>query len=351
MARSFDDASSQYLSGSLTQALPLTMACWFYPTRTDANGIVMSLSKAGGTERLYLTWAPTNTRVEAGAINSGGSSGSALYTLTPASYVNTWALLVGRFESTTSRYVSINTSTPAQNITTISAAPDTAVIAARISAGSYGAYFDGYVANAAVWNVSLSTADIVNLYNSGIGADPRSVRPDALVAYWPLVNGDGDQDYWGNAHLTASGSPTYAQHPPALMRSRPKYVVLGAASGAPTISSVTITGTRTVSNTLTANVVTVPSTVDSTAYQWEIADDGSGTNAADLTGETSQTLALTYADFASRLDANGEAYVRVGAIATVGAESSAESFSDWVRVTAGGSGVVRPIGQSVYISV
>lgn len=109
-------------------------------------------------------------------------------------------------------------------------------------------------------------------------------------------------------------------------------------SSAPVISSVTISGTSQIGSTLTASVTTDQDPVDSTAFQWEKASDGSGTGAADLSGETSSTLALTYADFGDLLDTG--AYVRVGAIATKSpGGASAEAFSAWQQVTAPSGGV------------
>ena len=121
-----------------------------------------------------------------------------------------------------------------------------------------------------------------------------------------------------------------------------------AAATAPTISSVTLSGTSQIGNTLTANVVTDPASGPTIAYRWQTASDGSGTGAADISGETASTLALTYADFGSLLDTG--AYTRVGAIATDGNGSSDESFSAWQEVTApSGSGVVVRIDQPVFI--
>lgn len=111
------------------------------------------------------------------------------------------------------------------------------------------------------------------------------------------------------------------------------------AAVAPTISSVTLTGTSQIGNTLTATVVTDQDPVDSIAYTWQTASDGSGTGAADISGETASTLALTYADFGSLLDT--AAYVRCQAIATKNSLASDEVASAWQAVTVasgGGSG-------------
>lgn len=113
-------------------------------------------------------------------------------------------------------------------------------------------------------------------------------------------------------------------------------IVQPSGAVAPTISSVTLTGTSQIGNTLTATVVTDQDPVDSTAYQWEKASDGSGTGAADISGETSSTLALTYADFGDLLDT--AAYVRCGAIATKNSLPSDEAFSAWQQVTVAAGG-------------
>lgn len=117
---------------------------------------------------------------------------------------------------------------------------------------------------------------------------------------------------------------------------------------APIISSVTLTGTSQVGNTLTATVVTDQDPVDSTAYQWQKAATDDAEPGTDISGETSQTLALTYADFGDLLDT--AAYVRCQAIATKNSQSSTEVASDWQAVTApSGNGVVVRIDQPVFI--
>ncbi len=54
--------------------------------------------------------------------------------------------------------------------------------------------FKGYMANVQLYNTSLSTSEILALYQEGIGGAP--VRPQNLVGWWPL-NGNMN-DYSGN---------------------------------------------------------------------------------------------------------------------------------------------------------
>lgn len=107
-----------------------------------------------------------------------------------------------------------------------------------------------------------------------------------------------------------------------------------AAADPPTISSVTITGTSQIGQTLTATVVTDQDPVDSTTYQWQKAAADDAEPGTDISGETSSTLALSYSDFADLLDADADSvYVRCQAIATKNSLSSDEDASDWQLVS------------------
>ena len=66
----------------------------------------------------------------------------------------------------------------------------------EISSGSSGGIqiFNGLIANAQIYNVSLSPSEITLLYSEGIGGVP--VDPSHIVGWWPL-NGNA-QDYSGD---------------------------------------------------------------------------------------------------------------------------------------------------------
>lgn len=139
--------------------------------------------------------------------------------------------------------------------------------------------------------------------------------------------------------IGATGTATFTNFTTNWHRRYANTLVIGSASTAPVVTDVTLSGTSQIGNTLTATATTAPASVDSLAYRWQKASDGSGTGAADISGETAQTLALSYTDFADLLDSNpASVYVRCGVIATVGAENSTEVFSDWQQVTVSSGG-------------
>jgi len=91
-------------------------------------------------------------------------------------------------------------------------------------------YWDGEIAEAAIWNVQLSLTDIEAL---AAGFSPLFVRPDALKAYWPmggaLSANDSDNDIAGAFNMTSSGSPTTADHPPVIIY--PTYPIIFSLAG------------------------------------------------------------------------------------------------------------------------
>jgi hypothetical protein len=82
----------------------------------------------------------------------------------------------------------------------------------RMSIGSDGEtvpadYFDGRIAHVAVWNVALTDQEIRSL---AAGANPRRVRPDSLIAYWPVGGQSPEQDCVGSFNMGLIGAPPQA---------------------------------------------------------------------------------------------------------------------------------------------
>lgn len=327
MARQFNGTDSYVEGSTQSVGMPVTLAAWFRMPNTTSLGPILQFGTAQDNVALlasgFTSGDPVAARSTAGTSTSQSVSGTGFS-------ANTWHHGCAVFASATSRIAYIGGVAGAENTTSRSTGAASEVRSGRyLETNSTYTYSGLAIAHAAIWNVALTAVEVAALYSSGIGADPRSIRPDALIAYWPFLDSDSDRDWWGSNHLTATNAPTYAQHPPVLMKSKPTVVVM-AGSSAPTISSVTVSGTRQIGQTLTASVATSPASVDSIAYQWEASSTGVGAG-TDITGATASTLALTYDDFGPYLDT--AAYVRCGAIATVGVSSSDETFSDWQTVT------------------
>lgn len=71
--------------------------------------------------------------------------------------------------------------------------------------GGWVNYFAGKLAEIAVWNMILTDQNKTDLAG---GADPSTIQPGNLLAYWPLLSDALDDSGNGN-DLTLAGSPSY----------------------------------------------------------------------------------------------------------------------------------------------
>lgn len=210
MARNFS-GSGQYLgySGVAVTAAPLTMACWFNAAAIGSTMLSLGNS-AGGSDFEILLGA-------SGAVNARCSPGAAAATSTQAT-ANVWYHAAGVFASSTSRTAYLNGGGAGSNSTsgTPSGLNQTGI--GQLWINSHSNLFQGKIAEAAVWNAALAAAEIAAL---AAGALPRHVRPQNLVAYWPLFGLlSPEPDLSGNGQsLTVTGA-TAANHAPVTLFTR-----------------------------------------------------------------------------------------------------------------------------------
>lgn len=203
MAYDFN-GTNQYISASSPVTnLPLTLACWWCPDNASATYTLMSVGNTGLTHRFVLLQ-------DAGVINAQavGAPVNGTSTHTTPVPVSTWGHAAGVFPSTTSRTAYFNGVAAASDATSSSQTDSTiALIGARYN-GSYGLFPDGKIADAAIWNVALTAAEIASLAK---GFSPRLIRPQSLVFYAPLVR--DLIDVRGGLALTNNNTATVSAHP------------------------------------------------------------------------------------------------------------------------------------------
>lgn len=216
MARLFDDASTQSLANAAAAvtAVPLTMACWVYSDDATIEQVPMSIVPAGSAgDRFALYLAGDVAGDFAQAAVGSSTIGTSRANATAGYSVNTWHHIAGVFTSATLRAAFIDGGNKGTN--TANNTP--AVTLDRTCIGAIAdslprAFFSGRIAEAAIWNVALSDEDIASLAK---GFSPCLIRPQSLVAYWPLFgNGSPEPDRWKNRYdLTLTNGPTKADHP------------------------------------------------------------------------------------------------------------------------------------------
>lgn len=212
MARGFTDAADNYLSYgfALSSAYPLSFSCWFYPTVKDVDHYALVTMADTAVVNQWLGLYPNSLNsVNMSVRNVNGYSA----TTTTMFNLNTWNHTLGVLESSTSRYVYLNGGGKATDTNTCAfpTGLDNTIIGALIRTTTLQT-ISSRVAEVAIWSVALGDVEAVAL---AAGISPLAVRPQSLVAYWPLFT-DADIDIVGGYDLTDYNSPTVADHPPVV---------------------------------------------------------------------------------------------------------------------------------------
>lgn len=231
MARLFDDSASEHGEVTAVPAVnaPLSMACWFYSDDAGAQQTLMSVAHSV-TANHYQALIADGTLANDPIYASSRAGGSARSAITAVGYsVNTWHHALGVFAASNSRSTYLDGGNKATDTNSVTPTATRTSIG-RLGRSTPGLYMSGRIAEAAIWNVALSDDDALAL---AAGFCPLMVRPDALVAYWPLigVNSPETDEVAPANNLTLSGT-AQADHPPIIYPSGIIDVVK-ASGGAP----------------------------------------------------------------------------------------------------------------------
>jgi hypothetical protein len=182
MARSFNGTTDVIDCGSGAGSFApgtksLTAACWVRFTSTGATeGLVTRWNSPGGIFQFELVLDST---VMAMVVSGGGLVDGAT-TISTA----TWYHTAGTYDGTNVK-IWLNGaqdgSSAASSI--VDAGTTSLVLGARGQSGGYDSRLNGRIADAALWSVPLTAAEIASLAK---GARPWQVRPSSLQGFWPL---------------------------------------------------------------------------------------------------------------------------------------------------------------------
>jgi len=231
MARLFDDGSSEYLDAgsSPSTSPPLTVAAWFYSDDAthDSQPIVAIGNDANDTTNFYRVHADSDGAVKAVAYNDATLGVAATSTSWSA---DTWHHACGVFSATNSRAVYLDGGGKVTNSTSVTPTVNKAMIGGLqySDAPAFTPYFSGRICHAAIWSAALTDAEVALL---AAKISPLLVRPQSLVAYWPL-NEASDADIVGGYHMTAYNTPSWAESVPVTM---PGMVILPGVSAGGTV--------------------------------------------------------------------------------------------------------------------
>lgn len=217
MARSFNGTSDYLIySGAAVTTTPLTMACWAKWNTLGTSTMLMTIGDNASTNtllnRFRINKNATNSLVSAAAntTTSGTSVGGTI------AATGTWYHCAGVFTSATSRNVYLDAVAGTANTTNVTptSLDDTTIGASTFTGPSVGAYMDGQIAEAGIWNVALTAAEITSLAK---GVSPLMIRPASLISYWPLIGKTSPEiDLRSRFEMTVNGAVA-ADHPRVYM--------------------------------------------------------------------------------------------------------------------------------------
>jgi hypothetical protein len=237
MARVFVAGSSQYLvnSNAVVGAFPMTMACWAYSNNITTNYMLMSLGdKDTDLDYMYIAMrgAIAGDPVRFALFNQQVGADYTEYETSNGFSATTWHHVAGvapDFENA----IAYLDGDPAGAYNFQTARPwpeiDSTALGVLIRSSITG-YLDGRMAEAAIWSAALTAAELAILAE---GYSPLMVRPQSLVAYWPLMgNLSPEIDIVGGYDMTLTNAPTKANHPRVFYPYTPFHPAFTAA-GAP----------------------------------------------------------------------------------------------------------------------
>lgn len=201
MSRSFNGSSDYAEVGSSpVSGMPLTISAWFNAASLAAEGQIVAVNLGLEADFCLLLRTTGNIRArqaEASGTADSSSSGATVGT-------GSWNHGAAVFSSTTSRTVYLNGTAGTTATNTIATSTPTKVsIGTRYSAGTRIGFFNGKIAEVGIWNVVLTAAEITML---SLGYSPLLIRPQNLVAYYPLIGRNSPENDMKGTGLTLTGT-------------------------------------------------------------------------------------------------------------------------------------------------
>lgn len=185
MARVFTAASSHKLEhgAGLVTAAPLSISIWGRPTSTAANLVAFALGhNSAGDNRFVLYYNALGT-ISFASVNAGAAG---IAVSTTGYSANVWSHVAGVTSAANARAAYLNGSSKGTEATSVTpgAIDITDIGAQHAGSSTPTSFFDGDLAEAALWDAALDDAEVAALAK---GMSPLLIRPQSLVGYWPVI--------------------------------------------------------------------------------------------------------------------------------------------------------------------
>lgn len=191
MARGFLKANASNFKNTGAAVVtnePFTFACWFYPINNVNIQTLMSVGDGSPTTFGYFALGfrgdQVGLQVYAFKQNNTATQSNYAQSTNPAT-LNAWNHACGVYSADNSLTVYLNAANSASGSTNC-ADPTMAMTAIGQNGGNLGPneFFSGNIAEAGIWDVALTLAEIQSLAK---GFSPKLIRPGNLALYMPLI--------------------------------------------------------------------------------------------------------------------------------------------------------------------
>lgn len=206
--RNFEAAAGSRLSTETAVAdVPMTFACFFRPNLLTTTGVLVGIFATNDDGHYLMFRGATAGDPLSASSNDSGVSAAEAVTGTSGITSGVWYHGAAVYAATNDRRVFLDgvKSTNSTNVT-----PSGFV---RTSVGAFmgaanSTFFDGDIAEVAIWNVALTDDEIASLSR---GLSPLKVRPASLVFYVPLWR--DVFDYRASLSITSNNTVPTETHP------------------------------------------------------------------------------------------------------------------------------------------
>lgn len=210
MAWSFNGSSDSLRSTSTPQpatAFPATIACWGKKTATGANGTMLGMFGGSASNRWVRILMGGDGTVT-GDTNSTGTDYQAA-TTTATYTAGVWTHVACVFTANNSRTIYLDGANAVTTTGTGAFSVNSRTSFGSLDRSSPTEWFDGQLAEGAIWNVALTADEIASLAK---GIPPSRVRPQSLKFYCPLIRSAGELRF--PYVISANGTPAASgDHP------------------------------------------------------------------------------------------------------------------------------------------
>lgn len=233
MARQFNGSSDvlELASAAIVTAYPFTISAWFHldqlPSTAGDEMAIFQIDDGTGNLNFWTLRADdTADKLQFNSRLNGGTVGVAETANSVSATAWQHAFVIAA--SATDRTAVLNGDTGNEGTDTSNVTPASIDRTQIGRQGVQNNFFDGRLAEVAVWNIALTEAEGVALSKR---FSPALIRPGSIVAYWKIIGRlSPEPNYWDGGNNLAVTGTAVAEHSPIIYPAMPQIITAPAVA-------------------------------------------------------------------------------------------------------------------------